>query len=105
MQRLTNQFIPVFFFCFIASYVSASPSPPSLRSSAVNVSGTVTLYWVPPADTGANFHSYMLYRSSNAGGPFTKIDSIFTYSPGVFTDISVNANTQKYYYYLITRSD
>ncbi|MEP7168711.1 MAG: gliding motility-associated C-terminal domain-containing protein [Bacteroidota bacterium] len=105
MQDIKHTFLLTWFFFFAWGVAFASPSPPSLRSTVVNVSGTVTIYWIPPVDTGTNFHSYLLFRSTSAAGPFTKIDSIFNYSPGTYSDITVNANTQKYYYYLITRSD
>ncbi|MEO5572016.1 MAG: gliding motility-associated C-terminal domain-containing protein [Bacteroidia bacterium] len=105
MQRLTYLLFWSFPLFFISDFIFASPSPPSLRSIAVNVSGTVILYWIPPTDTGVNFHSYILYRSNNPAGPFTKIDSIFNYSQNSFTDIAVNANSAKYYYYIITRTD
>src|SRR6185295_5410268 len=105
MQRLKHiLFLKCILLCSAFGALS-SPSPPSLRSTVVNASGTVILYWIPPVDTGSDFHSYLLYRSTSASGPFVKIDSIFNYSQVSFTDITVNANIQKYYYYVITRSD
>lgn len=97
-------FLNCFLFFFYA-YSFASPSPPSFRSTEVNAGGTVTLYWIPPTDTGADFHSYMIYRSSNAAGPFAKIDSIFNYAQSSYTDLTINANTMRFYYFIITRSD
>jgi gliding motility-associated-like protein len=105
MQHIKYKIILKIFFVLLSAYAFASPSPPSVRSTAVSVTGTVTVYWIPPTDTGTNFHSYMLYRSTSPAGPFTKIDSIFNYSPGIYNDLAVNANSQKFYYYIITRSD
>ncbi len=105
MQRKNLIILLGWMFLFKTTSSFASLSPPSLRSTAVNVTGSVTLYWEMPADTGIDFHSYMIYRSNNVAGPFTKVDSIFNYSQSSFTDIGVNANTLKFYYFIITRSD
>ncbi|HKR05793.1 MAG TPA: gliding motility-associated C-terminal domain-containing protein [Bacteroidia bacterium] len=105
MQPLKHILFLQCFLLLAAFHSLSSPSAPSLRSTVVNAAGTVKLYWIPPSDTGTNFHSYLLYRSSAAAGPFTKIDSIFNYAQNSYTDLSVNANIVKFYYFIITRSD
>jgi|GEM_PF-279802 len=80
------------------------PDPPSVRCIAVGTSGDVTLSWLPPLDTAGRFNSYHIYFSTNAGGPFNEIDSIFNYSQTSYNHAVANANTQSVYYYIKTRS-
>ncbi|MFH0867237.1 MAG: gliding motility-associated C-terminal domain-containing protein [Bacteroidota bacterium] len=80
-------------------------SHPDFRCVAVDdISGDVTLTWVPPVDTVNSFNSYHIYSSTSASGPFTVIDSIFNYTTTSYTDVGAGGNTQPVFYYLKTRS-
>ena len=78
-----------------------SPQP---RCVAVLPNGDVTLTWSTPADPSATFNSYHIYRANALAGPYTLIDSIFTYTQTSYTHIGANANTASRYYYIRTRS-
>ena len=101
-------------FCPVPSYSLATVSitirakplllPPRLHCLAVDTSGSVTLTWEPPPDTAASFNSYHIYSSSNPSGPFTLVDSVFSYTQTTYTDTGANAQAAPVYYYIRTRS-
>ena len=78
-----------------------SPQP---RCVSVLPSGDVTLTWSTPLDTGGTFNAYLIYTSNAPGGPFTLLDSIFTYTQTTYTHLGANANVAPVYYYIRTRS-
>jgi gliding motility-associated-like protein len=78
-----------------------SPQP---RCVSVLPNGDVTLTWSTPLDTGGTFNSYHIYTAPSAAGPFTLLDSIFTYGTTSYTHIGANANAAAVYYYIQTRS-
>ncbi|MBL4651316.1 MAG: PKD domain-containing protein, partial [Flavobacteriales bacterium] len=91
----------------IAITVIAKPTidPPELHCAAVNpVNGDVTLNWAIPLDTAATFDSYHVYYSTDLNGPYTVVDSIFTYTQTSYTHIGANADQQSVYYYMRSRS-
>jgi len=77
---------------------------PTVHCVKVHGNGDVTLTWVAPLDTMNTFNSYHIYTSTNPAGPFTILDSIFTYSQTTYTHVGAGAQAQKIYYYLKTRS-
>ena len=91
---------------------------PVLRCASVNTNGSVTLSWTKstPRDSQNTFHSYEIYASLNAGGPFQIVDSVKTpfnnaasYSytqsaPSLTGMFGVTAQQQSIYYYIRTRS-
>jgi gliding motility-associated-like protein len=83
---------------------SALPAP-ELRCAAVIATGNVTLSWKTIQDTASIFVSYELYSSPNAAGPYVLVDHIIDINQFVYTDISVNANNQTRFYYIITKSN
>jgi gliding motility-associated-like protein len=78
---------------------------PSLRCLSVQANGDVVLTWILPdtATASQKFNCYSIYSSNNPGGPFTRIDSIFTYSTSSYTNVGANANGASKYYYVQTR--
>jgi gliding motility-associated-like protein len=79
--------------------------PPTLRCASVDTLGHVTLTWTPPTpkDTFNVFYNYQILRATNPAGPFVTIDSVLSYFSGSYTDVTINAQQQKYYYYMQTR--
>jgi gliding motility-associated-like protein len=88
------------FFHFSAA---AQPDPPQIRCVSVESNGNVTLSWIAPADTGADFNSYHIFYSNLPAGPFIPADSIFNYATLTTTLTSVNAGTSVLYFYIRTR--
>jgi gliding motility-associated-like protein len=87
-----------------ASAVTVKQTSPSLRCLAVQPNGDVLLSWVL-ADTSqgnAPFHAYYIYSSANAAGPFTAVDSVFTYSSTSYFHVGANANMGSVYYQVRT---
>jgi gliding motility-associated-like protein len=82
----------------------SKPEPPSLRCVSVQQNGSVILTWVPPADTARQYNSYHIYGSTSAAGPYTLLDSIFSYSTDTWTHTSANAQNTTWYYHIQTRS-
>ncbi len=84
--------------------VRVVPSP-SLRCLNVQANGDVILTWFLPDTISADgkFNSYFIYSSNNPGGPYTKLDSIFTYTTSSYTNVGANANGASKYYYVQTR--
>jgi gliding motility-associated-like protein len=78
--------------------------PPEIHCVAVDPAGNVTLTWEPPPDPVGTFDSYHIFHSTSPTGPFTVIDSIFTYAQTSYTDVFANANSGPQYYYIETRS-
>jgi gliding motility-associated-like protein len=90
-------------------------TPPVLRCASVNTNGAVTLTWTKPCprDSQNTFHSYEIYASLAAGGPYVLVDSVktgFTANTYTHTLASLNAlfatdaQQQSIYYYLRTKS-
>lgn len=82
----------------------SKPDPPSLRCVSVQQNGSVILTWVPPADTARQYNSYHIYGSASAAGPYTLLDSIFSYSTDTWTHTGANAQNTTWYYHIQTRS-
>ena len=77
---------------------------PSPELNCVDVQGgDISLSWTPPTGAHPNFDSYMIYRASSPGGPYSKIDSIFSKSTDSYVDAGA-ANGPDRYYFIRTRS-
>lgn len=85
----------------LALPVVQSPQP---RCVSVLPNGDVTLTWSTPPDPSATFNSYHIYTANNLAGPYTLLDSIFSYTQTSYTHIGANANAASRYYYIKTRS-
>jgi hypothetical protein len=84
-------------------FAFSQPDPPELRCISVESNGNVTLQWIAPVDTGADFNSYHIYYSNNPTGPFISADSIFSYGTLTTTLTSVSAGSTSLYFYIKTR--
>lgn len=78
-----------------------SPQP---RCVSVLPNGNVTLTWSIPPDPDGGFNSYHIYTANALAGPYTLLDSIFTYTQNTYTHVGANANTASRYYCIKTRS-
>jgi len=78
--------------------------PPELKCTEVHDNGDITLTWIPPEDENNTFNSYHVYYSDTPTGPFTKIDSIFTYNQTSKTYSGLGGNSGPRYFYMTTRS-
>lgn len=78
--------------------------PPELKCTEVHPNGDITITWVPPPDPHNTFNSYHVYFSNSPTGPFTKIDSIFTYATTSKTYTGYGGNTAPRYFFMETRS-
>jgi len=78
--------------------------PPTITSVDILPNGNVTLNWSIPADTTQSFDSYHIYTSNYPNGPFTVLDSIFTYTQTSYTYWAADGQTVPHYYYLKSRS-
>jgi len=78
---------------------------PSLRCLSVQSNGDVVLSWVlTDTSTLSNlFNAYLIYSSTNPAGPFSRIDSVFSYSTTTYTNVGANANNVSHYYYVQLR--
>ena len=76
------------------------PDPPELRCVAVNPNGSVTISWVPPADTASSFDGYFIYQAN--GGAYTLIDSLPNYNTTSYTDASADVYANGMYTYYVS---
>ncbi len=72
---------------------------PKLHCIVVNTNGSVTLTWATPTGT-AGFGSYHIFRSTTAAGPYSDIGTVANVNQLSYTDLTINANAQSYYYYI-----
>lgn len=85
----------------LALPVIQSPQP---RCVAVQPNGDITLTWSTPADPNGGFNSYHIYTSNALAGPYTLLDSVFTYTQTSYTHVGANGNTASRFYYIQSRS-
>ncbi|MEI8204178.1 MAG: gliding motility-associated C-terminal domain-containing protein [Bacteroidota bacterium] len=81
----------------------AQTQPPTIHCVQVDSLGNVTLVWQTPA-SAVDFHCYVIYFSNNLNGPYTAIDSIFTFTQTSYYHSGANANTHSVHYYLASRA-
>ena len=62
-----------------------------------------SLMWIPATNSCGAFNAYEVYGSTNETGPYTLLESITDPSETVF--FHVDANTQTWYYYLLTNAN
>lgn len=88
----------------IDSALFQAATPPDLRCVAVEPNGSVTVTFLPAADSNAQFFSaYLIYSASMASGPFMLVDSITVASQLSKNIASLNANSNSLHLYMINR--
>ncbi|MGQ0828065.1 MAG: hypothetical protein ACT4ON_06695, partial [Bacteroidota bacterium] len=94
----------ILIICLLYSITGfASVNSPQPHCISVLPNGDITLTWSTPADPGGTFNSYHIYTSLAVGGPYTLLDSVFTYTQTAYTHVGANGNTASRYYYIATR--
>lgn len=91
--------LPAFSYATVKiNVLNYPPVPPDLSQSCITTQTNNGLQfdWTMPLDTGINFDYYVIYRS-NAGGPFTAIDSIYNYLTTSYVDVSAPAGNNQYF--------
>jgi gliding motility-associated-like protein len=84
--------------------VNCTIEAPQFRCTEVHPNGDVTISWIPPPDPRNIFNSYHIYHSNSPTGPFTRIDSIFTYNTTSATYSGLSGNTANNYFFIKVRS-
>ena len=80
-------------------------NPPRLHCADIISNTSIKLGFSGGAYTKGAFLSYKIYRSTNAAGPYSYIDSVSPSSATSYTDKGVtNANSANYYYYIKTNN-
>jgi len=76
------------------------PVPPSLEYSCANIvatSGDISFNLTEPTDTADSFQGYYVYHATNKMGPYAIIDTLSSYSSGVYTDVGRGPGTNHYF--------
>ena len=72
-----------YLFSFLAIVLAANISAqttPTLRCISIDENQDVTLSWVQPADTGADFNAYVVYYRNAVSSPFSIISQVTDYN-------------------------
>ncbi|MBP7810409.1 MAG: gliding motility-associated C-terminal domain-containing protein [Bacteroidia bacterium] len=83
---------------------SQTVGPPSLRCIECSAAGDLKLTWVAPADPGAKFFSYEIFRANVFAGPYTSVGTVNTYTITSYNDLLAGGNTGSRYYFIKTHS-
>jgi gliding motility-associated-like protein len=106
--RVQDNFCPVPSYRLVTVSITIRAKPllaaPSIHCLAVDSNGGVAITWEAPPDSTGSFNSYHLFTSPNPVGPYTLLDSIFSYSQNTYYHASANANAAPVYYYMMTRA-
>ncbi len=77
----------------------------SMHCITVDANGNVTVTWDVNGTSAGSFRSWYLYHSTNPAGPFTAIDSTFTYSDTSRFHSGANAAVMPAYYYSVFQTN
>jgi len=98
----------IFFFVVVRlNFLISSPGcntlSPKLTCDSIFKNGDVKLTWSSPPSM-INFNSYQIYQASSFSGPYTLVDSVFSFNQTSDTIIGANAaNGATLFYYIQTR--
>jgi gliding motility-associated-like protein len=76
--------------------------PPTLHCVSTQGNGNIQLVWSLPNNSCGPFVSYDIYRADNVNGPYTLVVSVTDPTQTLYTDNTVNGNSQTYYYYIVS---
>ncbi len=79
--------------------ITVVPPIPDFRCVSVENNGDVELHWVYPANALPTNEPVFIWNSSNAGGPYSIIDSIF-FPTTNYTHFGANGDNYMQYYFL-----
>ncbi|MAC94148.1 MAG: hypothetical protein CMC96_01470 [Flavobacteriales bacterium] len=77
---------------------------PDIHCADVQANGDVIIDWNQTADPDSSFQQWMIYSSTNRGGPYTLIDSILDYNITTYTHNNAGANDQSIHYIVRAKS-
>jgi gliding motility-associated-like protein len=77
---------------------------PLIHCVDVQPSGDVRLEWNLTPNIQNSFSAWMIYTATNPNGPYTLLDSVKTYSQDNYVHIGANAQNQRRWYYIRSRS-
>lgn len=77
---------------------------PLIHCVDVQASGDVRLEWNVTPNIQNSFSAWMIYTATNPNGPYTLLDSVKTYNQETYTHIGANAQNQRRWYYIRSRS-
>ena len=77
---------------------------PLIHCTDVQPSGDVRLEWNLTPNIQNSFSAWMIYTATNPNGPYTLLDSVKTYSQDNYVHIGANAQNQRRWYYIRSRS-
>ena len=80
-----------------------APSTPSLSTTSVGPSESVTLSWNAPSNTGNNnsIKGYKIYRSTSSSGSFTQISTNATDTTSLSISVTAPSTNGSSYYYKV----
>ena len=64
LKAIPTYFLPL--VCVLLAFATHAQTIPSLRCISLDDNDDVTLYWVQPSDTGADFNQYLVYYRSGS---------------------------------------
>lgn len=77
---------------------------PDIHCADVQANGDVIIDWNQTADPDSSFQQWMIYSSTNRGGPYTLVDSILDYNITTYTHNNAGANDQSIHYIVRAKS-
>jgi len=77
---------------------------PLIHCTDVQPNGDVKLDWNLTPNIQNSFSAWMIYSATAENGPYSLIDSVKTYSTSTYTHTGANAQTQRRWYYIRSRS-
>ncbi len=96
--------ISIFLLFLDKALAQLQASPAELKCVSVNdVSGDITISWVPPPDPLNQFFSYEIFQSNSYTGPYLLINTITNIAVNSYTHVGAGGNTQSRYYFIRTR--
>ena len=95
-------YLLVFLSSFFVKIGLGQVAAPSLRCLSVNNLGNISLTWQIPPDPLTQFTKYEIYTASMAGGPFSFVANVTTYTQTTYLHSTNSGSVQSQYYYLKT---
>lgn len=104
-MRNRLQYIISFLALIVAQLSNAQlVDAPEFSCVQVANNGYALLGWTPPADPGANFVAYHVWRANNAAGPYLEVTALNTIADNGYTHATITPLTSNICYYIVTES-
>lgn len=97
--------VTLLLLCMAPTVLKAqSVGPPDLRCANVNVSGDVTLSWIPPTDPGNLFVQHTIHSAPDIAGPYVVIGTVTDPLQTTFLHLGAGAGSGAQFYWMTTTS-